>query len=41
MNNVEPESKFKNFNSAVSQFGSFQFSHPYRNVSAAMSGNIN
>ena len=40
-NNVDPESKFKNFTSTVLQLGTVQFSHPYRSISAAMSGNIN
>ena len=41
MNNVDPESKFKNFKSALLHFGTVQFSHPYRGVSVVMSVNIN
>jgi hypothetical protein len=41
VNNVDPESKLKNPNPAVLQFGTVQFSHPYRSVSVTMSGNIN
>ena len=41
MNNVDPESNFKKFVSAVWQFGTVQFSHSYMNVSAAISGDNN
>jgi hypothetical protein len=41
MNKVDPESKFKNFNSTVLEFGTVQFSQPYRSVSADMNGNNN
>jgi len=40
-NSVHPESKLKNFNSAVLQFRIVQFSHPYGSVSVTMRGNIN